>query len=46
MEAALHVLQKGNNGIRVTQETKIIEGIHIHYSTGYKVWETKAETRR
>ena len=31
--------------VGITQETNIIDGIHMRYGTGYLVWEMKAESR-
>ena len=45
LETAMCVLQQGNIGIGVLQETKLTRGIHMLFSSGYKIWATEAESR-
>ena len=45
MDTALCALQQGNIFIGVLQETKLTGGIHIQFSSGYKLWATEAEIR-
>ena len=45
LESELESLHQGNIGIGVLQETKLTEGIHTHYSAGYKVLAIEADSR-
>ena len=45
MDNAMRALQKGNIGIRVFHETKLTGGIHMGFSSGYKLWATEADRR-
>ena len=46
VEAALRALQQGKVDIGVLQETKLNQGIHTPYVSGYYVWEAEADIRR
>ena len=43
--ATLSALHQGYIGIRVLQEMNLVEGIHMRYSLGYKIWETEVDIR-
>ena len=45
LEAAIQALHQGNVGVRILQETKLTEGIHSWYGSGYAVWVMEAESR-
>ena len=43
MEAAIKALQQGNVDILILQETNMTAGIHMRYSSVYRVWMAEAE---
>ena len=45
LETVLCALHQGNIGIGVLQETKLTEGVHMRFSSGYKVCVIEAESR-
>ena len=45
MDTASCALQQGNIGIGALHEKKITRGIHVQFSSGYKVCFTEAEIR-
>ena len=45
LKAALQSLKQVNFGIRVLQETSLMEGIHMWYRARYRVRKMEAESR-
>ena len=44
LEAALRALHQGKLDVGVLQETKLTQGVHMHYGAGYYIWATHAES--